>query len=85
MEYQTCTLDNGLRLILLPSSSQVAHCGYALAVGSRHEQPGKEGLAHFCEHITFKGTHRRNALQILNCLETVGGDLNAFTNKEHTV
>ena len=85
MNCQTCTLDNGLRVILLPSASKVAYCGYALAVGSRHEPPGMEGMAHFCEHITFKGTERRSAMQILNCLETVGGDLNAFTNKEHTV
>ena len=85
MDYQTYTMDNGLRMILLPSHSQVVHCGYAVAAGSRHEQPGMEGLAHFCEHMTFKGTNRRSALQILNSLETVGGDLNAFTNKEHTV
>ena len=85
MEFQTYTLDNGLRIILLPTQSRVVYCGYAIAAGSRHEEPGEEGLAHFCEHLTFKGTEHRSALQILNSLERVGGDLNAFTNKEHTV
>ena len=52
---------------------------------SRQESPGEEGLAHFCEHTTFKGTARRSSMQILNSLERFGGDLNAFTNKEDTV
>ena len=84
-QYNTCTLDNGLRIIHLPSTSQVVWCGYDLAVGSRDELPGEEGLAHFCEHMTFKGTERRSALQVINDLESVGGELNAFTNKEDTV
>ena len=84
-QYNTCTLDNGLRIIHLPSTSQVVWCGYDLAVGSRDELPGEEGLAHFCEHMTFKGTERRSALQVINALESVGGELNAFTNKEDTV
>ena len=84
-QYNTCTLDNGLRIIHLPSASQVVWCGYDLAVGSRDELPGEEGLAHFCEHMTFKGTERRSALQVINALESVGGELNAFTNKEDTV
>ena len=84
-KYNTYKLDNGLRIIHLPSASQVVWCGYDLAVGSRKEQPGEEGLAHFCEHMTFKGTERRSALQVINALESVGGELNAFTNKEDTV
>ena len=84
-KYNTFTLDNGLRLIHLPSASQVVWCGYEIAAGSRDEQPGEEGLAHFCEHMTFKGTERRSALQVINALESVGGELNAFTNKEDTV
>lgn len=84
-KYNTYTLDNGLRIIHLPSASQVVWCGYDLAVGSRDEQPGEEGLAHFCEHMTFKGTEQRSALQVINDLERVGGELNAFTNKEDTV
>jgi predicted Zn-dependent peptidase len=54
-------------------------------LGTRDEEPGEEGLAHFVEHVTFKGTARRSSLQILNTLERVGGDLNAFTQKEDTV
>ena len=84
MTYHTATLPNGLRIIHLPSASPVVYCGYQIAAGTRHEQPGQEGLAHFCEHVTFKGTARRNALQIINALEKVGGELNAFTNKEDT-
>ena len=85
MQYNTYTLDNGLRIIHLPSDSQVVYCGYQINAGTRNEEPGEEGLAHFCEHVTFKGTERRKAWHILNCLESVGGDLNAYTNKEGTV
>ena len=85
MKYNTYTLDNGLRIIHLPSDSQVVYCGYQINAGTRDEEPGEEGLAHFCEHVTFKGTERRKAWHILNCLESVGGDLNAYTNKEGTV
>ena len=84
MKYNTTVLPNGLRIIHLPSTSPVVYCGYQIAAGARHEQPGEEGLAHFCEHMTFKGTRRRSALQIINTLEQVGGELNAFTNKEDT-
>jgi len=84
MKYNTTTLPNGLRIIHLPSSSPVVYCGYQIAAGTRDELQGEEGLAHFCEHVTFKGTERRGALQIINALEQVGGELNAFTNKEDT-
>ena len=83
-KYNTHTLENGLRIIHLPSAEQVIYCGYQVAAGTRDELPGEEGMAHFCEHMTFKGTERRNALQIINSLEQLGGDLNAFTNKEDT-
>ena len=63
----------------------MVYCGYQINAGTRNEEPGEEGLAHFCEHVTFKGTERRKAWHILNCLESVGGDLNAYTNKEGTV
>lgn len=85
MRYNTYTLANGLRVIHLPSESPVVYCGYQLRAGTRDEETGQEGLAHFCEHATFKGTARRKAWHVLNCLESVGGDLNAFTNKEDTV
>ena len=85
MNYNTHTLNNGLRVIHLHDTSRVVYCGYGVAAGSRHEDKGDEGLAHFCEHVSFKGTTRRRAWHVLNSLERVGGDLNAFTNKEDTV
>ena len=85
MEYSTCTLSNGLRVIHLSSASPVVYCGYQIDAGTRDELLGEEGMAHFCEHVSFKGTKHRKAWHILNCLESVGGDLNAFTNKEDTV
>jgi len=77
--YHTSVLTNGLRIIHHPSPL----C--PVRAGSRNENADEEGLAHFCEHMTFKGTKRRKAWHILNLLERVGGDLNAFTNKEETV
>lgn len=86
MNYNTHTLANGLRIIHLPSAQPVVYCGYAVGAGTRDEELGREeGIAHFCEHITFKGTERRSSMKILGHLESVGGDLNAFTNKEETV
>lgn len=86
MNYNTHTLANGLRIIHLPSAQPVVYCGYAVGAGTRDEELGREeGMAHFCEHITFKGTERRSSMQILGHLESVGGDLNAFTNKEETM
>ena len=84
-KYNTATLANGLRVIHLPSQSKVVYCGIGINAGARQEAADEDGLAHFCEHTTFKGTQRRSAIQILNSLESVGGDLNAFTNKEDTV
>ena len=83
--YQTAVLDNGLRIIALPTASPVVYCGYQLNVGTANELPGEEGIAHFCEHVTFKGTTRRTAIDVIQCLEEVGGDLNAFTTKTDTV
>ena len=85
MNYNTFQLDNGLRVIHLPSESQVIYCGIAVKAGTRNEEPGQEGLAHFCEHLAFKGTEHRSAVQIINAIEGLGGELNAFTNKEDTV
>lgn len=84
MKYNTSTLPCGVRVIQVPSTSDVVYCGYVIAAGARHESKDEEGLAHFCEHVTFKGTQKRKASNILNELESVGGDLNAFTNKEDT-
>ena len=71
MKYNTATLPNGLRIIHLPSASPVVYCGYQIAAGTRDEKPGEEGLAHFCEHVTFKGTDRRGALQIINWIMSI--------------
>lgn len=84
-KYNTATLFNGLRIIHRPSSSPVVYCGYQINAGTRNETPEEMGMAHFCEHASFKGTSKRTPFNILNCLESVGGDLNAFTNKEDTV
>lgn len=65
--------------------SEVVYCGYVVRAGTRHEEPADFGMAHFIEHLSFKGTARRRAWQITNGLERVGGDLNAFTNKQETV
>ena len=84
-QYNTAMLPNGLRIIHRPSASPVVYCGYAVNAGTRDELPGEEGMAHFVEHMTFKGTEKRKAIQILNSLERVGGDLNAYTTKQETV
>ena len=81
----TTTLPNGLRIIHTPSPTSVVYCGYAINAGTRDEQPHEHGLAHFVEHMLFKGTVRRRAWHILNRMENVGGELNAYTNKEETV
>ena len=83
--YKTAVLDNGLRIIVLPSASSVVYCGYQINAGTANEETDEEGIAHFCEHVSFKGTSKRTALDVINCLEQVGGDLNAFTTKTDTV
>ena len=83
--FQTTTLTNGLKVIFEPSSTGVAYCGYVVYAGTRNENPDEEGMAHFIEHVSFKGTERRNSWHINNALESVGGDLNAYTGKEETV
>ena len=82
---QTYQFENGLRLIHIPSPTHVAYCGISIDAGTRDEKPGEEGMAHFCEHMMFKGTTQRKAWHIINRMEAVGGDLNAYTNKEETV
>lgn len=85
MNYSLSLLPSGLRLLRLPSPSAVAYVGIAVAAGSRDELPGEEGLAHLCEHLAFKGTARRSALQTVNAIERLGGSLDAYTTKETTV
>ncbi len=81
----SCTLTNGLRVVHIATGSEVAYCGLAVNAGSRDEAPGKWGLAHFVEHTIFKGTRRRRAWHIINRMERVGGELNAYTTKEETM
>ena len=85
MKYNTTRLANGLRVIHLPSTSPVVYCGYEINAGAASETATEEGIAHFCEHATFKGTACRDSLDIIRCLENVGGDLNAYTTKTSTV
>lgn len=85
MAYSTFTLPSGLRIIHTTSPTNVAYCGFAVDTGTRDELPQEQGMAHFVEHLIFKGTHKRKAWHILNRMENVGGDLNAYTNKEETV
>ena len=84
-QVNTYQFKNGMRLIHLVSPTNVAYCGVSIAAGTRNEERGEEGMAHFCEHMMFKGTEKRRAWHIINRMETVGGDLNAYTNKEETV
>lgn len=84
MHYFSHTLANSLRIIHLPTKSPVAYCGFAINAGTRDEQPKEFGLAHFVEHMLFKGTSKRKSWHILNRMEHVGGELNAYTSKEDT-
>lgn len=85
MQYNEYTLQNGLRIIHEPTLSKVSYCGFAIDAGTRDEAENEQGMAHFVEHLIFKGTEKRKAWHILNRMENVGGDLNAYTNKEETV
>jgi predicted Zn-dependent peptidase len=84
MDLYLSTLDNGIRMVHYPVRSGVAHCGMMINTGSRDELDDEHGLAHFIEHMLFKGTGRRKAYHILSFLDDVGGELNAYTTKEET-
>ncbi len=83
-DIQTYTYKNGIRLIHRLNQSAVAHFGLIIQTGTREELPEEHGLAHFMEHMFFKGTHKRSAYQIISRLEDVGGEVNAYTTKEET-
>ena len=85
MTYQTYTLSNGLRIIHKPDNTAVTYCGLVINTGSRDEPENEQGMAHFIEHMLFKGTEKRRSGHIINRLENVGGELNAYTSKEETV
>ena len=82
--YFSHILSNGLRIVHLPSVSPVSYCGFAINAGTRDEAANEFGLAHFVEHMIFKGTEKRKSWHILNRMENVGGELNAYTTKEET-
>src|SRR6056297_3973564 len=82
--YHTHTLPNGIRLIHKQNQSEVAHFGLLVHTGTRDENNEEHGLAHFMEHMFFKGTKKRSAYQIISRLEDVGGEINAYTTKEET-
>lgn len=84
MEYFTHVLSNGIKLIHIQSPSAVAHCGFFINTGTRDETLSENGMAHFIEHLIFKGTKKRKSFHVLSRLEDVGGDLNAYTTKEET-
>lgn len=82
--YQTYIFENGLRLIHYRVPTKAAYCGLIINVGSRDEREEESGIAHFIEHVIFKGTEKRKAYHVLSRLEDVGGELNAYTTKEDT-
>ncbi len=84
MEYLTHELKNGIRLIHYPTQSEIAYCGLMIDTGSRDEAEDEHGMAHFIEHMLFKGTQKRKPWHILSRMEDVGGEINAYTTKEET-
>jgi predicted Zn-dependent peptidase len=82
--YQYHEFSNGIRLVHRQQRGGVAHIGVIINAGSRDELPEQQGMAHFIEHLIFKGTQKRSNYQVLSRLENVGADLNAFTTKEDT-
>lgn len=85
MEFELYTLQNGIRLAHKRTDSPVAYCCIMVNTGTRDEFDHEHGLAHFIEHVIFKGTKKRKAFHIMSRMEDVGGDLNAYTSKEETV
>ena len=83
--FKTFSLPQGLRIICAPGHSDAVYVGVAVDAGTRDELPHESGMAHFTEHMSFKGTSRRSARQVISAMERVGGELNAFTGKEETV
>ncbi|MCL2131171.1 MAG: insulinase family protein [Lentimicrobiaceae bacterium] len=84
MSYNYHTLPNGIRIIHKQVPAIITHIGLVVNTGTRDEKENESGIAHFIEHIIFKGTEKRNTYQVLSYLENVGGDLNAYTTKEET-
>lgn len=85
INYQSHILPNGLRIVHKPVDGNVSYCGFIVNAGTRDEDTNEFGMAHFIEHMLFKGTQKRKSHHIINRMEAVGGELNAYTNKEETV
>lgn len=83
-EFSIFELSNGIKVVHKQTDRPVAHCGLMINAGSRDEDEGEEGIAHFIEHAIFKGTKKRKSYHILNRMDSVGGDLDAYTTKEIT-
>ncbi|MCO5268627.1 MAG: insulinase family protein [Brumimicrobium sp.] len=81
-ESEIYQLDNGMRVVYKHDSSIVAHLGVMMKAGSKYERENEYGLAHFLEHSFFKGTTHRKTFHVLSRLDSVGGELNAYTTKE---
>ena len=77
-------LPNGIKILHKYRTGVVAHMSLMVNTGMRDEAADENGLAHFIEHMLFKGTKKRRAYHVLSCLENVGGELNAYTTKEET-
>ncbi len=82
--FYTHILDNGIKVIFYPLKNYTAHCGLLINTGTRDELEGEEGMAHFLEHLLFKGTRKRKAREVISRIDEVGGELNAYTTKEET-
>jgi predicted Zn-dependent peptidase len=82
--FEYYTLKNGIRVIHKQASGKVAHLGVVINTGSRDEEDGEHGIAHFIEHVIFKGTQKRKAYHVISRLEDVGGEIDAYTTKEET-
>lgn len=84
-QIETFSLESGVRVVMQQAPTEVVYCGIAVDAGTRDEMPSESGMAHFTEHMSFKGTERRRSWHITQRMDAVGGDLNAFTGKEETV
>ncbi len=84
MQYQFHTLPNGIRIVHRQTDTLVGHLAVMVNTGTRDEEPNEAGLAHFIEHMIFKGTNKRKLHHVLGYLENIGADMNAYTTKEET-
>lgn len=85
ISFETGVLSNGIRVVYTPAKdTSISHCAILVLSGTREESKKEEGIAHFIEHCVFKGTKKRKAIQVISCLDAVGGELNAYTSKEET-